>query len=107
MFRPIAAIASVVVVSAPALAGPDWVENIDAGSSLLTAQAVVGIGTPQRISGTLSTGFTGDFEDIYIIRIDQPTSFSFSMENAILSGNTRRKKSCPFYKIRIQLRLMS
>jgi hypothetical protein len=82
-------------LSAPALAGPDWLEQGDAGSFLASAQAVVGLGTPQKISGSLSNGsaFTDgdgapggltlpDFEDVYIIRIDQPATFSFTTSNA-------------------------
>lgn len=62
-----------------AYAGPDWVEMGDAGSSLATAQPIVGIGQPQRIEGNLSTGLfaNGDYEDMYLLRIETPTSFSF------------------------------
>ncbi|MFO0833153.1 MAG: hypothetical protein U0637_15075 [Phycisphaerales bacterium] len=71
---------SALCLSAPAWAGPDWVEVSDAGSTLASAQAVVGIGTPQRISGSLSAGRgLQDLEDLYLIRIEQPSTFSFTM----------------------------
>ncbi len=74
---------SVAVVSTPALAGPDWIEQADAGPTYGSAQRIVGIGVPHSISGTLSAGLVDpDFEDVYIIRIDQPSTFSFSMQNA-------------------------
>lgn len=69
-----------LVVTAPVVAGPDWVEVNDAGSIFETAQPVLGVGTPQRISGTLSAGRgLQDLEDLYLIRIEQPTLFSFTM----------------------------
>src|SRR4051812_44813370 len=69
-------------LAATALAGPDWVERADAGSTLGTAQAIVGIGQPQRIEGTLSTGLiagNGDYEDMYLLRIEEPTSFRIDL----------------------------
>lgn len=70
-------------IASGALAGPDWIEQLDAGSDFATAQAVVGIGTPQRISGTLTAGRgLSDLEDIYLIRIDAPATFSFTMQNS-------------------------
>jgi hypothetical protein len=72
-------------LAAAAYAGPDWVEVGDAGSTLATAQAVTGIGTPTHILGTLSSGLQGgDYEDMYLIRIETPTSFKFDLT------------SCPF-----------
>lgn len=83
-----------LLVSAQALAGPDWVEGGDAGSVLLTAQPVVGVGAPIRISGRLSgaaSGFAdnssnasvlGDYEDMYIIRIEKPGTFSFTVSSS-------------------------
>ncbi len=47
---------SVAVVSTPALAGPDWIEQADAGPTYGSAQRIVGIGVPHSISGTLSAG---------------------------------------------------
>ncbi len=72
-----------IIVAAPCWAGPDWIEVNDAGSTFETAQPVLGIGTPQHISGTLSAGRgLQDFEDLYLIRIEQPTAFSFTMNGS-------------------------
>jgi hypothetical protein len=76
---------AVCALSGSAMAGPDWVEIGDAGSEFDSAQRVVGIGQPQRISGSLSSGFLPDFEDIYIITIDDPSAFRFDLTNAPLN----------------------
>jgi hypothetical protein len=65
-------------------AGPDWIEHGDAGalpSSAETTSGPVG-GSIGRISGGLDGlgaplvgGFGGDFEDMYLIRIDNPLLF--------------------------------
>jgi len=67
-------------------AGPDWVEDGDAGSSLDSAQPVVlaGGGQVRRIIGTLmgAPGVAGDispdYEDIYQIYISEPTKLLIS-----------------------------
>ena len=69
------------------LAGPDWAEIGDAGSFLGTAQAPTGIGGANlnSISGHLTGGFfqgPGDFEDMYIIRITDPATFSCTVGTA-------------------------
>jgi len=63
-----------------AIAGPDWIERRDAGSTIGTAQV------PERpegapallsIAGTLAEGLDApDYEDLYFIRITTPGSFS-------------------------------
>lgn len=70
-----------------ALAGPDWVERGDAGKDLRTAQVTAGIGGITTIFGELNASGRGenDFEDMYIIRIDQPATFSFSLSNVNFS----------------------
>ncbi|MHC5006537.1 MAG: dockerin type I domain-containing protein [Planctomycetota bacterium] len=68
----------------PAAAGPAWVEggdgDDDAGALPQDAQATAGPGTLITISGSLAgaAGAAGvdDFEDMYVIRIDDPASFS-------------------------------
>lgn len=85
-------------LTVPALAGPDWIEGgffggPDAGSIIGTAQEVTGSGPLATITGSLSeaggiTGDTGgglqqpDYEDMYLIRINQPSTFSFKVVNA-------------------------
>lgn len=61
-----------------AVAGPDWVEQGDAGSTFGSAQLVLGVGQVHSIAGTLSEGLLDpDLEDLYLIRISQPTAFAF------------------------------
>lgn len=74
------------LVSVPslALAGPDWVEgNRDAGSTVQTAQTIVGVGSLNSLSGSLGEGFgIPDYEDMYLIRITDAAEFSFTLSNA-------------------------
>lgn len=95
--RALAALAAGVVGSGSALAGPDWIEIGDAGSTLSTAQRVVGVGQLSRIVGTLSTSGIGvgdraaatgvdDFEDMYLIRIEVPSTFSFEVGSAAFNA---------------------
>jgi len=62
------------------IAGPEWVEQGDAGSLPANAQSVNGGGgTLQKISGAiLGAGLNGagDFEDMYLIQITDPAAFS-------------------------------
>lgn len=64
-----------------ATAGPDWVEDTDAGSFPGTAQAPKGVGQLTSLYGTLGAlnvaGRLGaDMEDMYIIAITDPVAFS-------------------------------
>lgn len=71
---------STLCFAAPALAGPNWIEVGDAGSSLLTAQRPTlppGVTELQTISGNLDPT-AADFEDLYIIDISQPVMFSMT-----------------------------
>lgn len=82
--RWMCACAAALALSSAALAGPDWVEIGDAGSIVDTAQAVLGESpTLRSIRGSLSFGSgladgAADYEDMYLIRITQPSMFSFS-----------------------------
>ncbi|MFO0858403.1 MAG: hypothetical protein U0640_13740 [Phycisphaerales bacterium] len=63
-----------------ALAGPDWVEQGDAGSLVDTAQQTTGTGQINSISGTFSEGFgLSDYEDVYLITISNPGAFNISI----------------------------
>jgi predicted nucleic acid-binding Zn ribbon protein len=66
---------------APAFAGPDWVERGDAGSFVNTAQITTGIGGIRSLTGNLNAGSRSapDLEDVYIIRIDDPSTFSITL----------------------------
>ena len=76
-----ASIASSSIV-ASAFAGPEWVEEDDAGSVLITAQKTLGVGQLGMISGNLGglEGFAGvDSEDMYLIKIVNPAIFSMQV----------------------------
>lgn len=80
-------VAGAVVLAAcsAAMAGPDWVETGDAGSTVATAQKPTGIvGAPiHSIAGVLQGGsFVGDYEDCYIIRITDPANFTMQAVGA-------------------------
>lgn len=63
-----------------AFAGPDWVEQGDAGSLVDTAQQTVGAGQINSISGTFSDGFgLSDYEDVYLVTITNPTAFNITI----------------------------
>jgi hypothetical protein len=78
------AVGSVAVLSSAALAGPDWVEDADAGSTLGTAQPIlVDSGSLRSISGSLTSGRdTPDFEDVYRLKIIKPSLFNLSLRGA-------------------------
>ena len=81
--RTFFALALAIGLSAPAYAGPDWVERGDAGSLISTAQRTTGIGGIRSLTGSLSAGDRSapDLEDVYIIRIDDPSQFSITLTN--------------------------
>lgn len=81
--RSIAVFAAAVGLSAPALAGPEWTEMGDAGSTLPGAETPIGMGPLAGIKGELNgapppRGATdmADFEDVYRIFIENPKNFS-------------------------------
>ncbi len=82
--RGLTVLAGLAALPAVALAGPDWIEHGDAGSSFSSAQMANGIGGQlTSISGNLNSGFDGpDYEDCYIIKIVDPTTFRFEITNA-------------------------
>jgi len=73
-----------LTLSSTSFAGPDWVEDGDAGSSQATAQHITGVvgGQVQRIigqlTGTSATAGGTDFEDVYLIYITDPENFMVS-----------------------------
>jgi len=60
--RALSAMLALASVSGVALAGPDWIEDGDAGSTLDSAQDATSVGPLQTIAGTLGNE---DKEDIY------------------------------------------
>ncbi len=67
-----------------ATAGPEWVENDDAGSNGSNAQIVFGNGPLTKIRGRLGVsplqGGTVDREDMYLVRIVDPARFLASTD---------------------------
>lgn len=86
------------LAAAPAFAGPDWIEGgrvggPDAGSTIGTAQPI--LATSRQITtivGSLDSGNAGsglnriasgpDFEDMYLLQILDPSTFSFHITSA-------------------------
>lgn len=80
--RTLSGVLSLFAASA-ALAGPDWVERNDAGSTVATAQRIVGEGQLHSVSGETSAGLgQPDYEDMYIFRITDPSTFKLTIVNA-------------------------
>ena len=80
--RTLSGVLSLFAASA-ALAGPDWVEQGDAGSLAGTAQRVVGVGQLHTISGGLGEGAgQPDYEDMYLIRVTDPGAFQLTILGA-------------------------
>jgi hypothetical protein len=77
-----AAAALIAFSGSIAIAGPDWIEDKDAGSSLGGAQRPRGTGTLHSISGSLSGADAPDFEDCYIVRVANTATFSLQVSNA-------------------------
>jgi len=75
-----AGLVAVLGLSGTALAGPDWLELGDAGSTIGSAQVPTRpFGAPAltSIAGSLSEGFiTPDYEDLYLIRVTDPGAFA-------------------------------
>src|SRR5437762_13677926 len=75
-------VAVIGALNVSVIAGPEWVEQGDAGSLPANAQTVSGGGgTVQKISGALlgaGLNGVGDFEDMYLIQITDPAAFSAS-----------------------------
>lgn len=78
--------AAVLAGAGWAFAGPDWLEQGDAGAELATAQAPTrnpGASSLNTVSGILTgTGLVADMEDCYLIRIVNPAIFSATITSA-------------------------
>lgn len=70
----------VMSMAGMAVAGPDWLEQGDAGSTITSAQKPqrpLGAESLESVSGSLAEGFAvPDYEDLYYIRIMDPGNFS-------------------------------
>lgn len=61
------------ICAGTAAAGPDWIEDGDAGFNIMTAQDTTSVGAIQSVAGILQ-GET-DTEDVYRIQIENGTDF--------------------------------
>lgn len=82
----LSALALALSVAPVALAGPDWVEVGDAGSTVGSAQVPLrptGVTFLSSIQGSLASGVgVSDYEDLYLIRITDPVAFSITPATA-------------------------
>ena len=81
-------------LTSAAVAGPEWVEQGDAGPLPVDAQRVTNTedGTLTKISGNLLSALTGgDLEDMYIFNIEDPSAFSAT--SASLTPSARRRRA--------------
>lgn len=79
----LAVLFSTCVLATTAFAGPDWTEVGDAGSFSDNAQVPTGNGMINSLTGRLGLrGSEMDFEDMYVIGVDDPGAFSLTILNA-------------------------
>lgn len=77
---------SAFILSPAALAGPEWVEQGDAGGKIETAQRTAGVGDLNSIVGNLfgvsafNLGGGGDFEDMYLVTVVNPGIFQLTVD---------------------------
>lgn len=77
------ALSGLLFIAAPAFAGPEWIEQGDAGSFLPGAQKTLGQGNLDSIVGSMSLGLgAGDTEDMFLISVIDPVNFSISIASA-------------------------
>jgi len=78
-----AALAMSVFTAPLALAGPDWQEQGDAGKFVGSAQATLGVGSIDSISGEFAAGILDpDLEDMFLISITNPAAFNITVTSA-------------------------
>jgi hypothetical protein len=85
LVRTVAGLGALSLASV-ALAGPDWIEVGDAGSTVTTAQVplnISGVTFLRSISGGLASGVgVPDYEDLYVIRVTDAVNFSITTGTA-------------------------
>lgn len=77
----LAAVFSTFAFASMAVAGPDWTEEGDAGSFAGDAQIPAGNGQIRSLTGRLGVRGGIDFEDMYLIGVDDPGQFSLTILN--------------------------
>jgi len=76
-----------IAAATTALAGPDWIEDGDAGSSLSTAQDTTAKGQVRTLAGIIEGPQNNDTEDVYKIRVEDNDTFESAMQFG-LRGDT-------------------
>lgn len=74
---------SLLILSSPALAGPDWIEDGDAGRGIDDAQDTTSAGLISTIAGTLGGA---DQEDVYRLVIQDSDDFSTPVDFGFMPG---------------------
>ena len=77
-------IGTLLVVSTPALAGPDWIEDGDAGSMIDNAQDTTSVGRLTTIAGTLGGA---DQEDVYRLIVEDADDIYSPVDFGLLPGS--------------------
>lgn len=75
---------SLLILATPALAGPDWIEDGDAGSSVGDAQDTTEVGRVNTIAGTLGGG---DQEDVYRLIIEDADDIHSPVDFGLMPGS--------------------
>ncbi len=75
---------SLLGLTTPALAGPDWIEDGDAGSSVGDAQDTTMVGRVNTIAGTLGGS---DQEDVYRLIIEDADDINSPVNFGIMPGS--------------------
>ncbi len=80
-FETMSALVLIASVGSVAVAGPDWIEDGDAGATIGTAQDTTQAGPIQTIAGTIA-GMDGDTEDVYKLVVEDGNDF----DNDVMFG---------------------
>ncbi|MBL9119264.1 MAG: DVUA0089 family protein [Phycisphaerae bacterium] len=87
--RSVSTLAVALLATTAAFAGPTFEEVPDAGATPATAQPTTGSGPLGRIKGALAgTADAFDFEDVYLICINDPASFSATVNATMTDFDT-------------------
>jgi len=63
------------IAAGAAIAGPDWIEDGDAGSTLMTSQDTTAVGQIRTLAGVIEGPQNGDSEDVYRVRVESADTF--------------------------------
>jgi hypothetical protein len=80
-FGSLTALVVIAAGGSSALAGPDWIEDGDAGATIGTAQDTTQVGAIQSVAGVIA-GMDGDTEDVYKLIVTNGNDF----DNDVMFG---------------------